>query len=444
VYASSGGVGVTDGVAHFDITPDDPVPTSVWPTNWTDAVLNTIVCLNNNVDPPWFWGNQVGNIMLPLPDWPAGTTCRSLRAYKNHLIALDITDALDQFVYKIMWSDSADPGTVPGSWTPLPENSAGDAILSDTVGALVDAQAFRDSMMLFKEHSTYLMNFIGGNFVFQFRKLFETSGILTTNCSAEYLGNVVALTDGDLIRTDGQSADSLIDKRMRAWLFNNIDSSNFRSAFVTSYHSENQIWCCFPEAGAQECTLALVWDGSDNSFGVRELYPPTPHIARGQIGNVSGVLNWDDDTEAWNEDLTGWNAALFNPTEDSLLHADRNNTLLLAVNEGSTYNGKVIASRVERIGLDFGDIERQKLVKAVAPRLSGIPGTVLTIRIGASPNDANVVQWSDPIEFTIGGSQKVDVFAQGRFIAFSVESAADQAPWVLYGMEFQFDWQGYS
>ena len=443
IYASSAGIGVTDGQAHFDITPTVPPITSTWPAGWTDAQLNGLVCLNNQIDAPWFWDGVTANIMQAIPGWPVGTTCGALRAYNYNLIALGIDGPGGLFANQLMWSNSSDPGLIPDSWTPLPTNDAGDNVLSDTIGALIDGQQFRDSFLLMKEHSTYIMNFIGGNFVFNFRKLFTTSGILTQGCSTEFLGNVVILTDGDLIRTDGQMAESLIDKRMRQWLFNNIDSNNYKQAFVTSFHAENQVWCCFPETGADECTLALIWDASDNKFGVRELKPQTAHVAKGQVGNVTAIINWDDDPEQWNDDLTSWNSAAFNPTEDALLQADRSGSILFAVNEGTTYDGETIHSRVERIGLDFGDVERIKLVKAIAPRITGQVGTVLTIRVGSSANDANVVNWSPPQTFTIGDNQKVDTFAQGRFLAFSVESDADQAPWVLMGMEFQFDWQGY-
>ena len=443
IYASSDGIGVTDGQAQFDISPTTGPVSSSWPANWTDAQLNTIVCLNNNFDAPWFWDNITANIMQPLPDWPAGTTCRSLRSFKNNLIAMDINGPGGQFINQLMWSNTADPGTIPDSWTPLPTNSAGDNVLADTIGHLIDGQQFRDTFMLFKEHSSYLMNFIGGNFVFGFRKLFTTSGILTTNCSAEYLGNVFILTDGDFIRSDGQAAESLIDKRMRQWLFNNIDSNNYQSSYVVSYHSQNQVWCCFPEAGESEPTLALVWDGTDNKFGVRDIVPKAAHIATGQIGGVSGVINWDDDSEAWDADLSSWNSSLFNPTEDALLQADRVGVFNLAINEGTTFNGTLIKSRVEKLGLDFGTVRRTKLVTALIPRITGQAGTVLKIRCGASGNDANNVAWCPRITFTIGDAQKIDVFVQGRFIAFSVESEADQQPWILHGMEFLYDLQGY-
>ena len=442
IYASSNGIGVTDGVNQFDITPIVP-PGSVHPANWTDAQLNTLVTLNNNVDAPWYWDNNTGTPMQLLPGWPAGVNCRSLRSFNYNLIAMDLRGGAGDLINALMWSNSADPGQIPDSWTPLPENDAGDNVLADTIGSLIDGIQFRDTFMLLKEHSTYLMNFVGGNFVFNFRKLFTTSGILTTNCAAEYLGNVFLLTDGDFIRTDGQSGLSLIDKRMRQWLFNNIDSDNYQSSYVVPYHAENQVWCCFPENGEQECTLALVWDASDNNFGVRELFPSAVHIAKGQVGNVSAIINWDDDPDRWQDDLTGWNQALFNPTEDALVHADHDGTQLFAVNEGTTYDGKLIHSRVERTGLDFGDVKRMKLVKAIIPRVTGLPGTVLTIRVGVSKNDQNIVDWEPPIEFIIGTSQKVDVFVTGRFIAFSVESTLDQFPWNLLGVDFLFDWQGY-
>lgn len=444
VYASGAGIGATDGQNHGDITPVIP-PGSVYPNvNWTSANLNGIVVLNNGIDiTPWYWDNQLANPMQPLPDWPVGAVAQSMRSYQYFLIALDISGFPPADNNFLMWSDSADPGAIPDSWTVLPENSAGFNTLSDTVGALVDGVQFRDSYLIFKEGSTYIMDFVGGNFVFAFRKVFATSGILAANCAAEYLGNVAVLTDGDFIMTDGQQADSLIDKRMRGWLFNNIDSANYRAAFVTAFHNENQIWCCFPMNGSEECNAALIWDATDNKFSIRDLVPQTPHIARGQIGQVTGTLNWDDDPEVWDADTTTWDQSLFNPTEDALLQADRGGSLLYAMNESNDWNGVPINASLVRTGLDFGDPFKIKLVKGIIPRIRGQEGTLVRVRVGSSKNDTDQVTWTTAQDFIIGSAQIISVFVTGRFIAFEISSGDVSAPpWLLLGAEFQFDWQG--
>ncbi len=440
LYAGSDGIGVTDGTNHFDITPAAGV-TSTWPANWTSTDVNGLSVINNVKDAPVYWDGMTSNIMLPLPGWPAATTAASIRAFKNNLIALDIRDASGDFTNQVMWSNFAAPGSIPDSWTPLPENSAGAVVLADTLGGCLDGLQFRDSFLIFKDHSTYTMNFIGGNSVFAFRKLFASSGVLGTDCAAEYLGNVLLFTDGDIIITDGQRGDSIIDKRMRRWLFNNIDSDNYRTSFVVSYHSRNQVWFCFPENGASECTKALVWDAKDDKYGIRDL-KPTPHISRGLTSNVTGVTDWAGDMQAWNLDYTQWNASLFNPTQDNLVQSDRINTKLYAVNEGTTDDGDIITHRAIREGLTFGDETKVKVVRAVWPRITGTPGTIIEIRIGASDFDSDAYAWSDSINYIVGANEKIDVFARGRFIAISLVSNIDQAPYIIHGVEFSVQIKG--
>jgi len=441
LYSGADGIAVTDGQNDSIISPVIPI-SSIYPANWTDCNLNGLIVLNNEVDAPIWWDNVPATPMQPLPGWDPLQRCASMRSYNYFLIAMNVNDGVSDFPSLLAWSDAAEPGSIPQSWTPLPENSAGFNTLSDTIGALVDGIQFRDSFFLFKEHSTFIMDFIGGNLVFSFRKVFTTSGILSQNCAAEYLGNVAVLTDGDFIMTDGQQADSLIDKRMRKWLFNNIDSDNYAMSFVTSYHQENQIWCCFPGNGSTECNLALVWDATDNKFSIRDLYPPTPHIARGQIGGLTAIINWDDDPEVWDEDTTTWDQSIFNPTQDALLQADRTALLTYAINEGIDWNGVPIHSRLERTGLDFGDVHRLKLVKGIIPRIVGEAGLELTIRVGSAPNDSGEYTWTPPHTFIIGQPQIVSVFVTGRFIAYSIESERSQKSWGIAGVEFQFDWQG--
>ena len=108
---------------------------------------------NNGIDDPFYWDGVVTNICLPLPDWPALTKCKAMRSFKYHLFAMDITQNSIRDQDLVLWSDAADPNTIPQSWTPGPDNDAGSNTLSATEGAIIDAEKLRDQFVIYKNRS---------------------------------------------------------------------------------------------------------------------------------------------------------------------------------------------------------------------------------------------------------------------------------------------------
>ena len=216
---------------------------------------------------------------------------------------------------QVLWSDAAAPGSIPTSWTAAATNEAGDAELSQTPGPIIDGLPLRSSFMLYKQNSAYIADYVGGNNIFNFRRAFITVGALTRNCIAPYQGKHFVVTDGDIVLTDGSVAESIADNRMRRFLFNQLDQTNFAATFVASLKKENEIWICFPSAGSTFCNLALIWDGAANAWGVREL-PDIAHAASGIISDLTVSEVWDDDSMFWDDDTTAWNQQNFSNAED--------------------------------------------------------------------------------------------------------------------------------
>jgi hypothetical protein len=108
---NSGGVAV-----HTDITHATPRTGVV--NQWTSTLLSGIPVINSGdtTHVPMTWDQNLANDFVDLPNWPANTYCKSLRAYKNYLVALNITKTTTNYPYMVKWSHPADPGSVPASW----------------------------------------------------------------------------------------------------------------------------------------------------------------------------------------------------------------------------------------------------------------------------------------------------------------------------------------
>jgi hypothetical protein len=158
---------------------------------WTACNYHGYLILNNGVDAPQYYGEGMSNCAdLPYVSGSAWTsfdtddsgtanayTAKVVRAYKDLLIALDITEDTTRYPQMIHWSDVADPTNLP-EWDYADAGSlSGRAELSATAGALKDALVLRDSLVIYSENAIYLANFIGGQFVLNFKPVTTTYGI---------------------------------------------------------------------------------------------------------------------------------------------------------------------------------------------------------------------------------------------------------------------------
>jgi hypothetical protein len=136
---------------------------------------------------------------------------------------------------------SADPGSLPQSWTPAPDHDAGDVLLADTAGKIVDGLPLRDVFVVYKEFSTYTISYVAGQYVFSARKLFLTSGIQSNNCITEINGEHWVLTSNDVIKHDGQNYQSVVSNKVRNKLIEGINPAKLKQCCVTSRHNNQQV-----------------------------------------------------------------------------------------------------------------------------------------------------------------------------------------------------------
>jgi hypothetical protein len=442
LYPCRSVVGVLDGAAHFDISPLVPLIPTTERNQWTGDVLNNIPVINNDLNIPYFWDLVTSSKVQPLPGWPANTFCKAMRSFKYHLIAMNIRDPSGQYGDLILWSNAAEPGAVPNSWTPLPDNEAGNALLTDTTGDIIDGFALRDQFIIFKNTSMYSLQYIGGNDVFSIRKINDTSGMLTRNCAANLHGITVILSNNDVVVLDGNEARSIIDKKMRDTLFSFLDPVHFVNSYLVADQANNEVWVCVPTIGQIEPNLAFVWSGDTNDWGLRVI-PNATFIARGIVKENSGVPTWAGSTETWEAAIGIWDSANFEAAIETLLMANGigGSPKLFSIDAATTDDGETIYAEMSKLALDMGLPQYLKVLKRVWPRVSASPGTELSIRCGSHNAPDDPVTWSDPVPFIVGQDQKIDSFANGRYLAVSISSLSIPV-WQMTGFDVEYSLGG--
>ncbi len=433
-------VTITAGVAvHTDITHATPRTGVV--NQWTSTLLSGIPILNvgDEANVPMSWDLNTANDFVDLANWPANTYCKSLRAYKNFLVALNVTKTTTNYPFMVKWSHPADPGAVPTSWDATDATKdAGEFDLADGYDKIIDGLQLGDSLIIYKEASVWRLDFTGGAYVHRAAKVLGTSGALNKNCIVDIDGFHVALTGSDVIVHDGQQAISVLDKQMRRWLFQNIDIDGSGLCFVFKNPFFNEVLICFPSIGATTCDTALVWNYKDKTCSLRSL-PSINHANYGPVDNTLGGT-WSSDSAPWASDLTLWGGPDFVPSTARAMMAG-STTKLYMLDSSASFDGALPVAYLERKGLSFDAPEQYKFIRGIRPRIVGNTGDTVLITIGSQDDPWGDVTWGTQMTHTIGTTISNDCTVSGRYIAVRFDTGTAYQ-WRLDSFELDVEIQG--
>ena len=404
-------------------------------TDWDSCLFNLFPICNNTVDAPRYWDNDFATpgTLADLPAFPATTTCQALRPFRSFLIALNITQGTVQG-NRLIWSTQSDAGALPASWDITdPATLAGDAYLTDDRGEIIDGAQLRDMFVIYKTHSTYLMRLIGGQSVMRIDKVQVNSGILAKNCVTEFKGRHFVVADGDIVLFDGQNIESIADKRVRGYIFDNIDTENFDKSYVVRNDKHKEIWFCYPTSGQSYSDIAAIWNWEDNTWTFRSL-TNTRHMAAG-VTNFASSPTYDATTTTYDTTTDLYKPFSANPTIDSLASA-----VTLAINIiGDTFDidGSPMTSKLEKTMIDLGDPDHVKIIKSVTPRITANVGTKVYIRLGYQMEPDDNVTWTDEVLYTVGTDREAHFTMTGRFISIRMRTQDAGDNWKCHGFYFK-------
>ena len=456
---------VTDGVAHKLITPAPFIP---WP-NGTNALTQGSI----DGKPVINWQNQSGywdrdfvtpSVMVLLDGAPL---CKAMRSHQNRLLALNTIDdatAPGPFTEEtVRWSSlPRTPGVPPAwmpeavDWIPAIDNSAGDAQLSGG-GPLVDGASLRSSFVVYSSSRAWIMDEVGGSFVFSIRKLSESTGVISRNCiAATPLGHVVFSGD-DIYINDGTNFRSIIDNQNKLFLYREL-GDNFQNCWVAFYAARSEVWFAYPTGQDLYPSRALIWDIGTGKWGHRELKLPSDvlGIAHGTTGPVAlssqgvdptwdgqGAGTWDDGT--YNR---GWNTAIAASSVEALVMADPKTRILtvdglIQGDAAPLFN----TSEIYKHDMDMGDASRRKQVKRIWPRVDRRidPAGPLQVFVGARDTlDSSTIRGiGTPINFDPAIQDNVSCDIQGRYISVGfAQQSQDKGVYTVNGFDIEYSMGG--
>jgi hypothetical protein len=412
---------VMNGAVHTNITRQTAsvdVNYNAVRNGWTSSVLGGIPIINNGSDAPQQW--LLTGKCTNLTNWPANNFAKSLRTYKNSLVALNITKTGTNYPYMVKWSHPAQAGTVPSTWDITDATKdAGEYDLSEGYDVIIDGLPLRDSFIIYKQSSIWRMDYTGGILVYKFQKIVSNQGMMARNCAVEINGQHFVFSNSDCIVHDGQNSVSVLDKQTRRDLFTQIDATRADQCFVFVDYLYNEVFACYPSLGSATCNRAMVWNFIDKTVSFRDI-PTLNHAAFGPVDDTA-ARTWNTAVGTWNAQVTPWDAtsASLNRTL-TVMASDA--TKLYLLDGDATFAGTTITSFLERKGLSVGEPESKKLIRGIRPRIYG-SGTV-NVSIGYGDTPYAEPMYNAPVLFTIGTTVSVDSMCTGRYMAVKFSSGS--------------------
>ncbi len=420
---------------------------------WNGGLLGGVPIINNGVDDPQSWDPKTtGTKLVDLPNWPASTTARMLRPFGNFMVAMDVTKSGTRFEHMVKWSHPAVPGAVPPSWDETDATKdAGEKDLTDVqAGAIIEAFPLGNSLIIYKFGSVWSMQHVRGLFIFDFEKVFETVGILATNCvkGVPRRRQHFVATGDDLIIHNGVEAESVIDRKMKKYVSAILDTTNFARSFVVANLAKNEMWFCLPLQGASTPNHAIIWNYIDGTITEKEL-PSVSFISLGIVSETESKI-WDAQVGAWDIALDTWDDKKFRAQAFDLLMAEPGSTKLHLLDRGNTYDGTNFDAHLERTGLAIVGRDRQgeprvdftqrKMVTRIWVKATGAP---FSVRLGAQEVEEGPVTWSPKQTFTPGVDRYVDMPepVSGLLLAVRFESDSGRQ-WTISGYDLEVELLG--
>jgi hypothetical protein len=419
--------------------------------NYSGCEMGYIPVINHNqVRPEWY--DAAANLMKGLPWSPTKTswdqvnkTCQVMRAHKNFLFALGMTEDGVYMPNTYRWSHPADINGLPYTWDETDISSiAGTNQVAGDGGVIVDGLSLRDSFIIYSRNAINILDYAGDEFVWRTRGLTSSVGLLSSNCIADIGTAHIFLSDNDIMITDGNSIRSILTGRMKTRLTGSIDLVNYKKCFLAHDPSRKEVWTCIVENGYTVANTAYVYNYETDKLYIRDLlqFDEQGQTVTGTLYNyiVYGPLltatgTWDTADKTWGEQVQKWNYDPTSPFSNTLVGVGNGFIKTTQPSSGQQYR-----TYVERLDFPLLGQQQECTVVACYPHIRS-SGSVL-IQFGSKDFEGSGTRWGPKKLFTPSTQRKVDLRSTGALHCWRVESVGSD-PFVMSGLDFEYELAGF-
>lgn len=253
-----------------------------------------------------------------LANWPNGDstdtstfvqnntwTTAVLRSYGDFLLALNTTENSTNYPNRVRFSDPALANSVPATWDDTDTTkSAGFTDLVQMGTPIIDGATLGPNFLIYSQDQVWMMEFVGGTFIFNFRKVFSDAGVISANCIAEVEGQHFVFDRDDIYVTDGNSRQSICEGKVRDYIFSGIDLNKDSMCFVMHNPVLEEVYFCYHSgddmaefAEGDACNRAAVYNYRDQTWTFQDL----PNVVAGTNANVTPTTGYNNTSTSYND-----------------------------------------------------------------------------------------------------------------------------------------------
>jgi len=422
-----------------DVTPSGMG--SVDGSNWSTCQLSKVAVFNNEY--PYYYYDGSGVVPLNFkPDvtWKEVNKSASvIRSHKTFLFALDLTEDGVNYPDKFRWSTSADVNGLPFTWDEEDESGiAGSAQLGGDGGRIIDGLSLRDSFCIYSESSIDILDFTGGEFIWNRRELSNTVGLLSKDSVVEVKGNHYFIGDGDILINTGGDVKSLLHQTLKTRVQEAINPKYKHLAFAVKNTHHKEIWFCIPTGNDTYPSTAFILNWADNSWSVRSLDEGFAHCGYCYVEHTTPT--WESVKGSWEEARGSWLARQNTPRGGTLIGCINDD--LKDIDSKVGLDSPFAETFIERILLP---ISGHRLFNTLTRAYLYMTGSPVYVMFGSHAGVGEPVRWSEPVKFDPSVDRFVDLRTTGSLHSYRISSVDETGygvgDWEITGMlvEYQID-----
>lgn len=415
--------------------------------SFTSCSLADVTYINREDRVPVFRAPGSTNF-ADLTNWTSTHRTGSLRSFGDFLIASNITEGSTNFPNRVKWSNIAVANAIPDSWDPTDTTkSAGYNDLVQMTTPIIDTATLGSNLMIYSSDQVWQMEFVGGQFIFNFRKVFSDAGVINQNCVVEVERKHFVFDTNDIYINDGVSRTSIADQRVKDYIFASLNNSLTDRCFVAHNQDLEEIYFCYVSGDdmvsftdTTGCNRAAVYNYRSNTWSFMDL----PNVYAATSANVSSVSTYATATQTY-ADIGGTYYSQEAGYDQHLLMAGRTDT-----SNGITSNklwgvdlfdtGSLSFSmdttatkptKLERVGIDLDEsqlpLTGYKTISKISPQIE-TPNSDknFSFTFGAAQLPGDVPTFGAAQVLNISTGYKLDTRESGRYLSYKLEVPNDK------------------
>tara|TARA_R100000700_G_scaffold8662_1_gene12642 strand:- start:6514 stop:8352 length:1839 start_codon:yes stop_codon:yes gene_type:complete len=329
---------------------------------------------------------------------PVSTNSIIVSPNDRHLICLGtnrfeatatVSGAFDPML--VRWSDQDDRN----EWNPTAATDAGEVVLTDGT-RIVGAVRARNAINIWTDNALWLMQFVGGNFVFKFQQVGTNCGLIGQHAAIDYNGTTYWMGYDNFYVHAG--AVQILDCTVRRFIFDDLNTSYYDKVYCGINSEFREIIWLYVSNGNTECNKYVIYNPEEKYWVYGDMIFTT-FTDRSVFGNTitTGV------TVAGNNIYDNEPPSVF------------------------TGSGETLSSFVESGDFDINDGNQVMFMNKIVPDydLSGgqIKFKIITKKYPESTEETEK-------EFNIfDNTEKINIRARGRQAKIRVSCGSNNASW---------------